>query len=66
MWCLYIRNEFLYTGSDDKTIKVWNLNTFDCIHTIQQNKKVLSLAVSEDYICAGTDDCKIQVLFFHF
>jgi WD40 repeat protein len=26
--------KYLYSGSDDTTIKVWNLDTFECVRTL--------------------------------
>lgn len=63
VWSLAFQNNFLYSASDDKSVKIWNIETFQCVKTVPQSSKALSVAVGSGYLMVGTDDCKIKVLF---
>ncbi|WP_254564429.1 serine/threonine-protein kinase [Oscillatoria sp. HE19RPO] len=54
----------LVTGSDDKTIKIWNLATGDLIHTLEGHVgRVNSVAISPDgqTLVSGSDDKTIKI-----
>ena len=61
IWSLYIYSNCLYSGSDDGKIMIWDLNSFDLKSTIEQQSKILSLAVGKNRICIGTNDCLIKI-----
>ena len=35
VWCLHVAGDVLYSGSYDKTIKMWNINTGKCQQTLR-------------------------------
>jgi Ran GTPase-activating protein (RanGAP) involved in mRNA processing and transport len=53
----------LASGSDDKTIKVWNVNTGACVKTLTgHNDCVSALAILPDRcLASGSGDCKIKL-----
>ncbi|MEB3829932.1 serine/threonine-protein kinase [Phormidium sp. CCY1219] len=54
----------LVTGSDNKTIKIWNLATGDLIHTLEGHVgRVNSVAISPDgqTLVSGSDDKTIKI-----
>lgn len=46
------------SGGDDETVRVWNVKTGECEHTLNATKRVVSVAISADggTIVYGTDD----------
>jgi len=53
----------LISGSSDKTIKIWNIKTGECIKTLEGiNNRVRSLAVLHDgTLASGSDDETIKL-----
>jgi WD40 repeat protein len=46
------KNEFLVSGSKDKSIRIWSLETNLCIFKLIENRQILSIS----YYCATTGD----------
>jgi WD40 repeat protein len=67
VWSLAVRGDLLYSCSDDQTVKMWDLQSYANVKTLedQRNSKFLSLAVGNGYICAGTNHCWINVWELH-
>ena len=45
-------------------MKIWDANKLICLKTLEtsgRGSKVYSLAVSDRFLCLGTDDCKIKI-----
>eukprot|EP01103_Thecamoeba_quadrilineata_P021021 TRINITY_DN935_c0_g1_i2.p1 TRINITY_DN935_c0_g1~~TRINITY_DN935_c0_g1_i2.p1 ORF type:complete len:358 (-),score=45.29 TRINITY_DN935_c0_g1_i2:34-1107(-) len=71
IWQLQADNHYLFSGSFDHTIKIWKVNTFECIRTLSGHKGFLhSLLLSygssskeKDSICllSGSGDRTIKV-----
>ena len=58
---------YLVSGSKDKTIKVWELDTGKVLRTIEGHKKIVnSVAVSNDgkYVVSGSNDKTVKVWDF--
>jgi len=56
--------EFLFSGSTDMTVKVWELNPVKVKHTFTgHTQQVTSISKSHDnkMICSGSSDCSIKV-----
>jgi WD40 repeat protein len=52
----------LCSGSDDRTIKVWDIKTEECIATLKGHKdKITSLAVIGENLCSGSSDRTIKI-----
>lgn len=61
-----LSNERIISGSDDKTIKLWNVNSGECIQTLTGHSScVSSVAVlSNDKIVSASDDKTIKIWNF--
>lgn len=65
IWSFVSYNNMLFSASDDRTIKVWDLNTFNCIKTLSyESSKILSLTIADGFLCMGTTSCKVGVSSF--
>jgi len=56
---LVLYDRLLFSGSADKTIKVWSLDSFDCIATLEGHRKeVTALWRTDSLLFSGSmDDC---------
>ena len=60
VYCLQFDKSILLTGSRDRTIKLWDLKTFECIRTQQGHQgSVLCLQYNSQIIVSGSSDCRI-------
>jgi WD40 repeat protein len=61
IWCLQLLpNDVLVSGSDDKSLKFWNINSFNCIKTIDnahQNYIWCLQLLPNDVLVSGSE-CK--------
>ncbi|MEI6758774.1 MAG: hypothetical protein WCK85_13065, partial [Chlorobium sp.] len=60
-------NNFLLSGSDDKTLKVWDFKSGNCIHTLSGHSGgVYACAISHDnnFLLSGSDDNTLKVWDF--
>jgi len=59
----------LYTTSEDRTIKLWDTSTFDCLATIQsptlRTSTFHSFALSDRHIFAGTSTAAVAIFTKH-
>ena len=56
-------NENLISGSDDKSLKIWNLNKLVCLNTISYGKCISQLvAFKEDTIMVNFDSGKFFIM----
>ena len=52
--CICCRNH-LYSSSEDKTIRVWNIHSGECVHRIEADENpISSLAHSEPLLFSGS------------
>ena len=59
--CLVVHNNILYSGSDDATIRAWNLDTNECITTLQGHTRgVRCLIVHNNILYSGSTDTTIR------
>ena len=58
--------KYIVSGSWDKTIKIWDFKTAECLNTLEGQNSVSSIAISPDgkYIVSGSDDGIIKILDF--
>ncbi|CAI9726795.1 E3 ubiquitin-protein ligase TRAF7-like [Octopus vulgaris] len=63
VWCLCVFGDYLYSGSSDKTIKVWDTSTsYKCTKTLEGHTGiVLALCVYGNKLYSGSHDCNIIV-----
>ena len=60
VWCLTVWNNYLYSGSYDKTIRKWNENG-DCVATLRGHTDVVyCLTVWNNHLYSGSDDNTIH------
>ena len=58
---LIVHNNILYSGSDDKTIRAWNLDTNQCITALQGHTGYVScLVVHNNRLYSVSDDRTIH------
>ncbi|XP_004291812.1 PREDICTED: zinc finger CCCH domain-containing protein 48-like [Fragaria vesca subsp. vesca] len=62
--CFIIGSKFtkLYSGSEDHTIKVWDLNSLECVATLSGHSDVVtSLICWDQFLISSSLDCTIKV-----
>lgn len=60
--CFIVGGHRLYSGSVDRTIKVWDLNTLECTMTLRQHTDaVTSLLCWDQYLISSSLDGTIKV-----
>ena len=61
MGCLIVHNNILYSGSGDRTIRAWNLDTNECITALQgHTNSVYCLIVHNNILYSGSFDKTIR------
>ena len=59
--CLIVHNNILYSGSGDKTIRAWNLDTNECITALQGHTDYVNcLVVHNNILYSGSLDKTIR------
>ena len=59
--CLIVHNNILYSGSEDRTIRAWNLDTNECITALQGHTDyVYCLIVHNNILYSGSWDKTIR------
>ncbi|XP_050403849.1 E3 ubiquitin-protein ligase TRAF7 [Patella vulgata] len=63
VWCLCAMGDHLYSGSSDKTVKVWDTSAnFQCVKTLEGHTGiVLALCTHGKKLFSGSQDCNILV-----
>ncbi|KAG2182317.1 hypothetical protein INT43_007247 [Umbelopsis isabellina] len=62
VYCLQFDDEKIVTGSRDRTIKFWNMNTRECVHTLTGHEKsVLCLRYNNEIMVSGSSDQAVIV-----
>jgi len=57
-----IGKQYIISGSEDKTIKIWDFSTFKLVTTLEGHTfSVNSVAVSDKYIISGSNDSTIKI-----
>jgi len=57
-----IDGDRIVSGSDDNTIKIWDINTGGCIQTLEGHRSpVMSVAIDGDRIVSGSRDKTIKI-----
>jgi len=60
--CLTLHENKLFSVSDDKTIRVWNTETYEEIATLRgHNDDVICLTLNENKLFSGSEDNTIRV-----
>ncbi|XP_052771409.1 E3 ubiquitin-protein ligase TRAF7-like isoform X2 [Mya arenaria] len=63
VWCLCLFGDYLFSGSSDKTIKVWDTgSTYRCLKTMEGHSGiVLALCTYGNKLFSGSQDCSIII-----
>ncbi|XP_041363927.1 E3 ubiquitin-protein ligase TRAF7-like [Gigantopelta aegis] len=63
VWCLCAMGDYLFSGSSDKTIKVWDTgSSYICVKTLEAHSGiVLALCTHGNKLFSGSQDCNIIV-----
>lgn len=62
VYCLQFDDEKIITGSRDRTIKIWDLNRYQCIYTLEGHQgSVLCLRYNNQVIVSGSSDYTVIV-----
>ncbi|KAL6066285.1 Nuclear distribution protein PAC1 (Fragment), variant 3 [Balamuthia mandrillaris] len=62
LYCLQFDEEKIVSGSEDETIKVWNLHTRECRMTMRgHNSGVWCLQFHKDRLLSGSEDATVKV-----
>ncbi len=67
IWCSDFHEEFLYTGSYDKTLKIWNIKYGNCLSTIRAHSSwVSSIQFDPKFqtLISSSWDATIKVILF--
>jgi F-box and WD-40 domain protein 1/11 len=62
VYCLRFDESKIITGSRDKTIKIWDLQFYQCVSTLEGHQgSVLCLQYNDDIIVSGSSDATVIV-----
>ncbi|KAL4230818.1 E3 ubiquitin-protein ligase traf7 [Mactra antiquata] len=63
VWCLCVFGDYLFSGSSDKMIKVWDTgSTYKCMKTLEGHTGiVLALCTYGNKLYSGSQDCNIII-----
>ena len=55
--------KLMCSGSSDKTVKIWNITTGECIKTLEEHEivYVVSFSPKGDLICSGSSDKTVKI-----
>lgn len=60
--CIFADKEYLYTGSRDRTIKIWDKNTLQNVVTLRGHRHFIARICSDEMnIYSGSADSKIKI-----
>ena len=61
VWCSEMTDEFIVSGSTDRTIRVWNIMTGACQHILYgHTSTVRCLALHGDIVVSGSRDATVR------
>jgi WD40 repeat protein len=51
------------SASEDKTVKIWNLTTGECVFTLADHleRAVTILQLNDERLATGSDDCVVKI-----
>ncbi len=61
VWCSEMTDDLIVSGSTDRTIRVWNINTGVCQHVLYgHTSTVRCLALHGDIVVSGSRDATVR------
>jgi len=63
IFCLLLHSNRCFSASSDKTVKVWNLETLDCVKTLEGHTEGVNVIIAVDArtIASGSNDNSVKV-----
>jgi F-box and WD-40 domain protein 1/11 len=62
VYCLQFDDEKIVTGSRDRTLKIWDLGSYQCVRTMEGHEgSVLCLQYNDEVIVSGSSDMTVMV-----
>ena len=60
--CLAVSSGLLYSGSSDRTVRVWHTATGDCVQVLEGHRdRINCVVVSKDrFVYSGSSDCTVR------
>eukprot|EP01113_Clastostelium_recurvatum_P042568 TRINITY_DN6904_c0_g1_i2.p1 TRINITY_DN6904_c0_g1~~TRINITY_DN6904_c0_g1_i2.p1 ORF type:complete len:113 (-),score=15.94 TRINITY_DN6904_c0_g1_i2:78-416(-) len=58
---LVVADGKLFSGSYDCSVKVWDLNTHECLHTIRLYNEVFGIGAAAGYLFTGDENGAIKI-----
>ncbi len=62
VWSVVIKDNLIISGSGDNTIKIWDIDSGECIKTLKGHRdRVNSVAIKDNLIISGSSDKTIKI-----
>ena len=67
VWTLVATDTLLFSGSSDETIRVWSIETFQCLHVMEGHTGIIHALVlyqgegENQVLVSGSSDCSIRI-----
>jgi WD40 repeat protein len=66
IFCLHVTNQYLFSGAQDHTIRLWDKKSTTCLHILTGHTKGIScIKTCKDWIISGSYDGTIKIWDIH-
>lgn len=65
-WCksLSVIGNFLFSGSHDQKVILWDLSKLELVKTVDESSKVRAVLANDKVLLVGADDLSVSLLIF--